>query len=207
MGETRELILKRFEYGEITLEEADQLLSDLENQSWAEEDPAEDVETPGLLKTAESIPEEFKKFKRTWIWFALVGGLFVLWGSLGMFNGFERNQLGFGFWISWIPMLLGLGIIVAAVNSRKSIWIHVRVFTGKNEWPRRIIISLPFPEVLTRFAAQMALKMKIDGVGRGQFDVSDVDAMITAIKESDVPLAIHVDEGKDNEKVQVYIGR
>jgi hypothetical protein len=47
-------------------------------------------------------------------------------------------------------------------------------------------------------------KLNLDGVGK--FGTEDINSLLKAIQDSDVPLTVHVDEG-GGEKVEVYIGR
>lgn len=205
MMETHESILKQFESGEITIEEADRLLADLELNI-----PQDDTEAPIFEESTSNenksgnpaVAAEFNRFKWVWVWFLFGGIILTLIGALGMYDGYQSRGLGAGFWLSWIPLSLGVGIVVSAINSKNSLWIHVRVNTGKKEWPRRINFSIPLPHQLTRLASHLALKFNVDNT----LNVSDVDEMIAVIKESDTPLAVHVDKG-GSEKVQVFIGK
>lgn len=200
MTETRESILKQFESGEITIEEADQLLADLElnvphnatEDPIPEEDESRDSE----------VPADFNRFKWGWVWFLFGGIILTLIGAFGIYDGYQSRGLGAGFWFSWIPLSLGVCIVIFAINSKNSLWIHVRVNTGKKEWPRRVKFSIPLPLQLTGLAGRLALKYDVDG----RLDASDVEEIIAVIKESDTPLAVYVDED-DGEKVQVFIGK
>ena len=200
MTETRESILKQFENEEITLEEADRLLIDLESAFSREENEPllSEVDKSGDL----AIPADFNRFKFAWIWFLFGGIILIMAGAFGMYDGYQSRGLGVGFWFSWVPLSLGVCIVVLAINSINSLWIHVRVNTGKREWPQRIKFSIPLPIQLTQLAGRLALKHDIGG----RLNALDVDEIIAVIKESDTPLAVYVDED-DGEKVQVFIGK
>ncbi|MCD4751519.1 MAG: DUF2089 domain-containing protein [Anaerolineaceae bacterium] len=200
MTETRESILKQFENGEITIEEADRLLVDLELT--APQDATEDPIPEEDESRGSAIPADFNRFKWAWVWFLFGGIILTLIGAFGMYDGYQSRGLGAGFWFSWIPLSLGVCIVILAINSKNSLWIHVRVNTGKKEWPRRIKFSIPLPLQLTRLTSRLALKYDVDG----RLNASDVDEIIAVIKESDTPLAVYVDED-DGEKVQVFIGK
>lgn len=105
--------------------------------------------------------------------------------------------------MAFLPLFLGAAIITLAISSSKGHWIHVRVNTGQDEWPRKIAISLPLPIGLMRLGANANWNLNIDGFGGtdGKILVKD---LIEALEESDQPLIVHVDE-KGGEKVKVMI--
>ncbi len=200
MTETHGSILKQFENGEITIEEADQLLGNLElnsSQGATEDSFVKEDESKGS-----AVPADFNRFKLAWVWFLFGGILLTLIGAFGMYDGYQMGGIGVGFWLSWVPLTLGVWIVILAINSKNSLWIHVRVNTGSREWPQNIRFSIPLPSQLARLASSMVLKYDVDG----RFNASDVDEIIEAIKGSDTPLAVHVDEG-GGKKVQVFIGK
>lgn len=204
----RNEILQKLADGELTLDEADHLLESVESASeYAEGNAAETRggETDEFMPETKTSPisPEFKKFKWVWVWVLTSGIILTLLGAFGMYSGYENHGMRWGFWLSWIPLLLGVAVTTIALATSNAVWLHVRVNTGQNEWPRRIVISLPLPMFLLRFGMRMG-KLDLDGVGK--FGVNDVDALLKAIQESDVPLTVHVDEG-GGEKVEVYIGK
>lgn len=126
-----------------------------------------------------------------------LSGFLVFAGTRGDWNGF---------WMAcvWLPLLLGISVIVFSWSSRTARWVHVRVKTGQDEWPRRIAISLPLP---LRTAAWFMRYF-----GRfipGLDDVPlPIDEAIMALQQSvrpEDPLYVHVQDS-GGEEVQVYIG-
>ncbi|NSW53513.1 MAG: hypothetical protein HPY85_13495 [Anaerolineae bacterium] len=211
--EKRQTILRQLAEGELSIEDADRLLEQVEfAEEFAEEpapetendkDSAPESEIPPNTQPDHAVPAQFRRFKWVWVWVMISGVIITLLGAFGMYNGYEQAGLGWGFWLSWIPLLLGIIITTLALATSNSMWLHVRVNTGEDEWPRRIAISLPLPMFLLRLGMRMG-KFELDGLGK--FGVNDVDALLKAIQDSDVPLTVHVDEG-GGEKVEVYIGK
>ena len=68
--------------------------------------------------------------------FGLGLGLIALGGWLAALGGW--------WWIgAAAALLLGIPLTVLGAVSRASPWVHVRVETGQDFWPRRIVIRLP----------------------------------------------------------------
>jgi hypothetical protein len=199
--ETRKKILEQYAAGKISMDEADEMLLKVEAESFA--DPEEVIPPIEDQEKKTDIPEEFQHLRFFWLIPLLIGMLFTLWGGFGIYNQFTEKGLSFGFWMAWIPLFLGAAIVTLSVSSSKGHWIHVRVNTGQDEWPRKIAISLPLPTGLLKLGMKARGKLNIDGIGGTQFQFTDFGALIEALEESDQPLIVHVDEG--NEKVKVMI--
>ena len=214
--------LAKLAAGEISIEEADAILEQIEyvedhpeaassaeqapeNETGAEDElpPASERSAEPQLAKLEGNSREYRKFRWVWVWILIAGLTLTFLGGIGMASGVEKAGLGWGFWLSWIPLLLGIGVVTLALASSRSLWLHVRVNTGKDEWPRRIHISLPIPTFLLRLGAQYG-NFNIDGVGK--IDAKDLTAILKSIQDSEIPLTVHVDEG-GGEKVEVFIGR
>jgi len=175
-------IISQLEEGLIDVEEAVRRLSDVEKAS-----PKPDTELPEI--------------SRPWYAWWLIPfsvGLGITVAGAGV------STLGGWWWLCAGPLLLlGIPLVTLAAASSRSPWIHVRVSTGRDSWPRRIAISLPLP---LRFTAWMLrfFSPKINGL-----DATGVDELLFALDEgllSDTPIYIEVDEGEEGEKIQVYLG-
>ena len=174
-------IISQLEEGIIDVEEAIRLLADVEKVS--------------------AKPEaELREISRPWYAWWLIPfsiGLGITVAGAGV------STLG-GWWLFAGPLLLlGIPLVTLAAASSGSPWIHLRVSTGRDSWPRRIAISLPLP---LRFTAWMLrfFSPKINGL-----DATGVDELLFALDEgllSDTPIYIEVDEGEGGEKIQVYLG-
>ena len=200
--DSREEILNNYVAGKISMDEADELLENLENPAEQEQEDLEEI--PSVLPNEEwagTFPEA-KRYRFFWLIPFLVGVLFTLWGGFGIYNQFTRNGLSFGFWMAFLPLFLGATIITLSVSSSKGHWIHVRVNTGQDEWPRRIAISLPLPTFILKLGANANWKMNIDGFGDADGNIMVRD-LIEALESTDQPLVVNVDEGR--EKVKVII--
>ncbi len=172
----------------------------------AQEGFAGDFEPEDVIISAGApeMPGNLRRFRSFWYLPLAVGIIVTTFSALLVFTG---NQAGWHwFWMScaWLPLLLGIAFMMIAAMSRTARWVHVRVNTGQDEWPRRIAISLPLP---LRASAWMikVFGSWIPGLNNIGFPVDEV---ITALQDSltpDDPIYVHV-EDSGGEKVEVYIG-
>ena len=140
-----------------------------------------------------------KQIKRWWILPFGVGLLFTILGAVWMYAGYTAKGFGVGFWLSWIPFLLGVLLVAVSYQSSHSIWLHVRIRQRPGEKPERIAISLPIPISITRWFLK-SFGDRIPGLREQPIDFSEVLENISP----EEPFYVHVDE--DGEEVEVIIG-
>ncbi len=161
-------------------------------------EPAESDVHPG-----EANQEDFNKLKSWWIipfWIGVAGT--VMGGSL-MYGSWSSRGIGFGFIASWIPFLIGIGLLILGWNSRTGPWLHIRVQQKPGEKPERIAISFPIPN---RF---FAWSLKTFGSFIPKMNLSSADEILLSLgnySQGDTPLTIDVNDSDDGEKVKIYIG-
>jgi hypothetical protein len=198
-GESERMqILQMIEDGRVSAAEGLRLLDALGGQSGTASAPA----GPTAEETAPPDPD-LERWRRWWIVPMWVGTGIVLLGSLLMYGAYQSGGFGFWFACATLPFLLGVLVMAIAGFSQSARWLHIRVNTGQDEWPRNISISLPLPIGLT------AWFLRTFGSRIPKLRETGVDELIMALGEhtsSKEPLYINVDEGANGEKVQVYIG-
>lgn len=207
MDANRLEILKKIEMGELSVDEGFRLLNQMEADQAAEaqepvvEAPPEPAapSDPLVGEVEETTMPEFRRY-RVWIWvmfgfFVLLTGISAWW----MVSAWQRHPFGWGFWLSWIPFLLGVLGMATSFNAR---WLHLRVRERKNgEWTN-IRLSFPLPLGLATWVLKMNPKwmpqeMRDHNIGAS---LEDLDKSITR----DQPFYLKVDE--DDEQVEIFIG-
>jgi len=208
-------VLDMVEQGQISAEEGLRLINAMDGQS---EKPSEstDYEASSAdrelveINTEEAasrpqIPQEeldrMKHLKRWWILPFAIGLLITTLGAIWMYMGYTAKGFGFGFWLAWIPFLLGILITAVSYQSSHGVWLHVRIKQKPGESPQRIVISLPIPLGLTRWVVT-TFGDRIPGL-KDQ-PVSEYSEILKSISPED-PFYVHVDEG-NGEEVEVFIG-
>ncbi len=194
-------ILQMIEDGKISAAEGLRLLGALSRDA-AAAGPAPEPAAPPRDRDAPPDPA-WSGWRRWWlipmgagIGITLIGGLLLYWAYAAA---------GLSLWLACAALPFGLGVLSMAVAAslRSAKWIHVRVDTGRDEWPRRIALSFPLPIGLT------AWFLRTFGPHIPALKKTGVDEVIMALGEGttpDNPLYVEVDEGRDGEKVKVYIG-
>jgi hypothetical protein len=150
---------------------------------------------------------EVAHWKRWWLIPFWIGVAVMALAGLLMLSALQAAGLGFWFFCAGLPFLIGVAIMTLAWGSRRWPWLHVRVNTGQNEWPRRIAISFPIP---TRFVAWL-LRVAVPRVPalRERLGYTGLDELILALDETgstQTPFYVDVAEGENGERVQVFIG-
>jgi len=130
----------------------------------------------------------------------MAGGAALLFGTAIMAvvysTGAARGWLVCG----WGPMITGLTMTLLAWWASRARWLHVRISeAGK----RRMAFSFPLPLTLAAWVLRIAQPFVPQLAGTG---VDDVIIALRDGKLGDEPIAIDVENGDKDERVQVYIG-
>jgi hypothetical protein len=193
MIEERLQILRMVETGQIDAEEAASLLAALEADE-AEIPIEASHEAPVLTGGPEGA------WARFWIYPLMAGGIILLVGAVLMglvyVTGSARSWLICG----WLPMILGLLVILLAWWTRRARWLHLRISEGGS---RKMTMSFPLPLTLAAWVLKIAQPFL------PQLKETGVDDLIIALRDSatrDEPLYIDVEDDENGERVQLYIG-
>jgi hypothetical protein len=205
-------ILEMIQRGTISAEEGLKLIESL-GETWDDLDQeyaqakARFEGTPESELTGEADsrldPEGLKEWRKWWIIPFWIGVVITVGGGGLMYWAWSAKGIGVGFVLSWIPFLIGIGILVLGWNSRTGPWLHLRIQQKPGEKPERITISLPMP---IRF---VAWGLRTFGSFIPNLGASGLDEIILALGESsqaESPLIIDVDDEDEGEKVKIYIG-
>ncbi|MGD8405736.1 MAG: hypothetical protein PVJ21_18910 [Anaerolineales bacterium] len=198
-------ILKMVEEGKISAEEAMTLIKALEESSVeAEVEVIETEAGEGEVRNAglefEEIKARAQKFAMLPLW---IGVTFTVLGAYWMYALVSHANYGFWFFCAWIPLLLGLLLVVLSAGGMHSRWLYLNVDQQSGEWPKHITFGLPLPLgiidwVLRNFGHYMR--------GMDRANVEGILKALSTMDDLDEPLIVNVDEGENGDQVQVYIG-
>ncbi len=221
----RDQLLDRINRGEITAGEALRRLGvDDSNEaavaSAAQGEQDEMSATPGVAPDTETFAaEELAGIRaphhepppplpeieswRRWYQIPLAAGIAaIVLGTLLMHSALQGSGIGIWFVCASVPVMLGILLAVLAWLSRKGPWLHVRVSNTEGTWPRTLAISFPLPARATAWALRAFAPQDMPLRGMS------MDDLIAGLSSAspDAPFYVDVSEGKNGERVQVFIG-
>jgi hypothetical protein len=182
----------------MTSEERLRILEKIENGEMGVDDALNKLEDIQVHKTVSKPKRKVDPRNRFW-W------LIFLAVSLGI-TGFGAwlGSLGGWWWLLAVPTLLvGVLTLVLALVTWNAVWVHVRVNTGQDSWPRRIVLSLPLP---LRLTAWFLRKFQDFIPGLEGTAVDEVLLELEQSVSSGAPITIKVEDGKNGERVEVRLG-
>jgi hypothetical protein len=204
-SEERRKILQLVADGKINADEAANLMRTLEESA---EEEIEVLGTASGMGGERSDTTDFDNVRRRamrWAMIPLWGGvLFTVLSAWGMYS-IQQNS-GYNFWFFCLGMPLFLGVLLIALTSggMNSRWIYVNVDrTQAQDWPKNITIAFPLPLGLVSWFLK-TFGSHIEGLK--QTTVDEVVMAIAMTKTVKEPLIVNVDDSKDGERVQVFIG-
>lgn len=208
-------VLNQVKSGELSAEEGAARLQQIEDQSVRAQEPApaaEPVEDaagagapggPHVVETSSPpVDERLERWQRWWLYPFWAGlGVFMLGSALMAWS--YTSERFFWFACAWLPLLLGLMVLIISAWSKTARWVHIRINDpGKGgDKPTRIAISLPLPVHLAGWG------LRVFGPMIPKFKEKNLDVIgpvLEALGDNHDPLSVEVDD-KDGEKVQVYI--
>jgi len=167
----------------------------------ADEAPA--PKTAGRPGSPASNMPNLNRWRRWWTIPLAAGVVITTLSAWLLFLGTANAWATFWMACLWMPLLLGIAIITLAWLSHNTPWLHVRVNTGQDEWPRRVVVSFPIPIRLAAWG------LRTFGHYIPNLDATDLDDVIIALGKSlttEDPIYIEVDNGEGGEYVEVFIG-
>jgi len=134
----------------------------------------------------------------------LVGGAILTgFSAYWIYQGYTNKGLGWGFWLSWIPMLIGIGLMIFGWALMDSPWMHVKVHSEKSGNKGIFIFSMPVPFNIARWVMQNFGQYMPDEVK--SHEILDVlDQAESSIKRGE-PFQVQVDDENDGTKVDIVI--
>ncbi len=213
MDQAERKILDMIEQGALTAEEGLRLIDamnvgksegdDLYNLSPEEVTvSADDILEPSEPRISAEELERLKQLKRWWVFPFAIGLVITTLGALWMFAGYSRTGFSWGFWLSWIPFIIGIFVLALSFQSSRSVWLHVRIKQKRGESPPRISISLPLPLSLTQWLIN-TFGHKIPGLD--DLPLGDISELLDRISPEE-PFYVHVNDKDNGEMVEVFIG-
>ena len=204
-SEERRKILQLVSDGKISADEAANLMRTLDDSA---EEEMEIFEAGPSMSEERSDSSDFDEVRRRamrWAMIPLWGGvIFTIFSAWGMYA--VQQNAGYNFWFFCLGMPLFLGIILIALGSggMGSRWLYVNVDrTRAQDWPKNITIAFPLPLGLVSWFLKN-FGSRINGMTK-----TTVDQVVTAIamtKSVQEPLIVNVDDTKDGDRVQLFIG-
>ena len=157
--EQRMAILREVEAGNISVESASEILAALEGRDAApqpalasESAPQVEEALPPAAGEAESLDagDEFirarvNRWRQWWLLPFGVGMLLLVLGGIWMYQGLQAAGLSWGFWLSWIPFLLGAALTALGWEARNAPWLYINVRQKPGVKTQNLTIFLPMP--------------------------------------------------------------
>ena len=210
-SEERRKILQMVADGKISAEEAATLMRALDEPTEDESSAGPEVIEVGPVFSGErsEAPEidevrlRAHRFSNAFLWIGILTTVFMAWV---MFSIQQNAGLNFWFYCLSMPLAFGIMLIALGAGSKTSRWLYVNVDRTRSkdqDGPRRISLAFPLP---LGFAAWFIRTFGSRIEGLKNTNVDDVVHAIALAKNIKDPLIVHVDDGDDGERVQVFIG-
>lgn len=190
-GQLKRDILDQLEAGDVDVGEAIRLL-----------EGAAPGEAESTTPPDEGRVSPFSKASGKWrSWWLLIPALGFAFTAFGGWLG----SIGGWWWLCAAPSLVvGILFLLLALLTQKAPWLHVRIDTGQESWPRHVAFSLPVPIRLASWG------LRRWGQYASGLDATAVDELLLSLEgniTADNPIHIEVDQNEETgERIQVFLG-
>jgi hypothetical protein len=198
-------ILKKVEDGTLTVEEGSDLLGILDHGGSKPAQP--EIVRERVEQEPETVeaPKVSGCWKAAWSMILLGGAVLTGFSAFWVYQGFQNKGFSWGFWLSWIPLVLGVLIMIGGWILLESPWLHVRIHSQEDAKNVNIVLSMPIPFGLARwvfrtFGSSMPEEVRNKGIPEM------LEEMETTLKKGE-PFHVKIDDDKDGSRVEVFIGK
>jgi hypothetical protein len=207
-AEERKKILQMVEEGKISAEQAASLMKALEAEPTESEIEVIEAESPPSFEGTETSAPEFESVKARARQFAMIplwiGVLIAVLSAWGIYGIQQNAGMNFWFYCLLFPLFLGILLIVIGAGGQSSRWLYVNVDRRQAaDGPKNITLGFPLPLGLTSWFLRV-FGHNIQGLRNTNVD--DIIQILDATQKSGEPFIVNVNDDKDGEHVQVYIG-
>lgn len=213
MSEEQKQVLKMVEDGKISAEEAMQLMKVLEQA--AAEDRIEVIDAESGSGSAENreffnetvqapefdkVRKSARRFAAIPLWIGVAVAVLSAWGMYSI-----QQNVGMNFWFYFMifPFLFGVLLIALGSVTKGSRWLYINVEQPQGEIPRNIRLGFPLPIVKLAWLLRN-IRYNIPGIEKEK--MSEILSTIENAAGTSELLIVNVDEGKNGERVQIFIG-
>lgn len=141
-------------------------------------------------------------FWRGWWLIIFMPGLLLLVAAVNwMVEGYRAAGLSWGFWLSFIPFIIGVLMMWLGWEVRIARWFHLHVNQKNKPGPHEITISFPLPIGLVSWGIRRF------GHFAGPIRGKDMQGVLNELDQavaSDGPMHIFVDD-EDGDQVEIWI--
>ncbi len=205
--ESRLEILRKVQDGTLTAEEGSDLIRILDDARMVkhEEPLVEPMDEVKPLPVPQEIQQISRWWKAGWSIILLSGALLTGFSAFWAYQGYLKSGMSWGFWLSWIPFIIGLAIMVFGWVLLDSPWLQLRILTNENGKKQKLFLVIPMPlklfswfyRTFNRYMSQEMRDKHVDEL---------LEAMERSLKRGE-PFQIDVDDKEDGDQVFISISR
>ena len=205
--ESRLEILRRVENGILTVEEGSDLIGILDFSNGRVDREENDSNPKGEVYSHDDIatPQVSNWCKALWSLILFGGATLTGFSAYWAYQGFQKAGLGWGFWLSWIPFVLGVGIMVLGAALFDSPWLYLKVVSHDTGKPIKISFAIPLPIklaawVFKTFHSRLPASMQ-------EMNLNDLMVEVENTLKRGEPFQIVVDDEESADEVILLIAR
>jgi hypothetical protein len=133
------------------------------------------------------------------------GAILTAFSAYWIYQGYQKAGFGWGFWLSWIPLILGLLFTILGWIIMESPWLHVRIRSKESSRLSNFTISIPLPLKLVswmirNFGQYLPADIKEKGL---ENLIEEVDRTL----QRGEPFQIDVEDSDDESQVNICISK
>ncbi len=204
--ESRLEILKKVADGTLTIEEGADLIGILERGKTVQQSESFASEPELIDQNQEVVSSRVSGWwKSLWSLILIGGAILTGFSAFWAYQGYQKAGLGWGFWLAWIPFILGILIMLFGWVLLDSPWLQLKILTTDLEKPKKIQLTIPLPLKL----ASWTLKTFHNYLPQEVHNM-EINGMLTEIEGSlkrGEPFQIEVDDKDDGDQVFISISR